>query len=73
MFFDDRNERAGVKFMDADLMGYPLRLTVGERSIREGGVEFKRRTAEDKRIVAWEGLAAEVRREIDALAEEGKT
>ena len=68
VFYDDRNERAGVKFMDADLMGFPLRLTVSERSVREGGVEFKRRIAPDKRIIPWENLAAEVKREIDILA-----
>jgi prolyl-tRNA synthetase len=68
VFFDDRNERAGKKFMDADLMGFPLRLTVSDRSIREGGVELKRRTAPGKRIVSWEGLLAEVKGEIDSLA-----
>jgi prolyl-tRNA synthetase len=66
--YDDRNERAGVKFMDADLIGIPFRLTVSERSLREGGLEFKRRTAPDKRIVAWENLIPEMRREIDRLA-----
>lgn len=73
VFYDDRNERAGVKFMDADLMGFPLRLTVSERSLRGGGVEFKLRTSDTKRIVAWEELAAEVRRVLDAQAEVGKT
>jgi prolyl-tRNA synthetase len=72
VFYDDRNERAGVKFMDADLMGFPLRLTVSERSLRGGGVEFKLRTSDKKRIVAWEELAAEVRRVLDAQAEEGR-
>jgi prolyl-tRNA synthetase len=66
--YDDRNERAGVKFMDADLIGIPFRLTVSERSLREGGLEFKRRTAPDKRIVAWENLVPEMRRETDRLA-----
>jgi prolyl-tRNA synthetase len=64
VFYDDRNERAGVKFMDADLMGFPLRLTVSERSLREGGVEFKRRAAQGKRTVPWENLTAEAEREI---------
>jgi len=40
---DDRAESAGVKFMDADLLGMPLRITVSERSLRQGGVEFKTR------------------------------
>jgi len=68
VFYDDRNERAGVKFTDADLMGFPLRLTVSERSIREGGAELKLRTAPDKRIIPWEALVGEVKRGIDALA-----
>jgi prolyl-tRNA synthetase len=41
--FDDRLESPGVKFMDADLIGVPLRLTVGERSLKNGGVEVKPR------------------------------
>ena len=39
---DDRNERAGVKFKDADLIGFPIRITVG-KTISEGLVEFKTR------------------------------
>jgi prolyl-tRNA synthetase len=41
--FDDRPESPGVKFMDADLIGIPLRLTIGERSLKNGGVEVKPR------------------------------
>ena len=45
--FDDRKERAGVKFKDADLIGYPLRITVGPKAVNEGLVEVKvRRTGE---------------------------
>ena len=45
--FDDREESPGVKFMDADLIGCPLRLTLSERSLKAGGVEVKvRRTGE---------------------------
>ena len=40
---DDRDERAGVKFKDADLIGFPFRITVG-KTITEGLVEFKERT-----------------------------
>jgi prolyl-tRNA synthetase len=71
IFYDDRNERAGVKFADADLMGFPLRLTVSDRSVREGGAEMKLRTKPDKRILPWEGLVAGVKREIDALTAGG--
>jgi prolyl-tRNA synthetase len=41
---DDRNERPGVKFKDADLLGTPLRVTIGAKSLARGMVELKRRT-----------------------------
>ncbi|OAT85925.1 proline--tRNA ligase [Desulfotomaculum copahuensis] len=40
---DDRDERPGVKFKDADLIGYPLRLTIGNRTVESGQVEVRRR------------------------------
>lgn len=44
---DDRNERPGVKFKDADLIGYPLRVVVGPKTLAEGKLEVKvRRTGE---------------------------
>lgn len=49
--FDDRPESAGVKFADADLIGLPLRLTVSERSLKQGGVEFKPRRGDKAFIV----------------------
>ena len=44
--FDDRDERAGVKFKDADLIGFPYRITVG-KTINDGFVEFKARNSEE--------------------------
>ncbi len=45
VILDDRDERPGVKFKDADLIGFPYRVTVGPRGIAEGKVELKcRRT-----------------------------
>jgi prolyl-tRNA synthetase len=41
--FDDRDERPGVKMKDADLLGIPLRLTIGKRGLAEGKVEIKER------------------------------
>ncbi len=41
VLYDDRDERAGVKFYDADLIGLPLRVAVGERGVAEGTVEVK--------------------------------
>jgi prolyl-tRNA synthetase len=43
VLFDDRDERAGVKFNDADLLGMPVRIAVGERGLSKGVVEVKRR------------------------------
>ncbi len=49
VLLDDRPERAGVKFKDADLIGYPLRITVGPKAVEEGIVEIKtRKTGETK-------------------------
>jgi prolyl-tRNA synthetase len=49
VIFDDRDERAGVKFKDADLIGIPLRVTVGLKNLEKGNVELKtRRTGENK-------------------------
>jgi len=48
VLFDDRDERPGVKFADADLIGAPVRLTVSERSLQAGGVEMKLRAREGK-------------------------
>lgn len=50
VLFDDRDERAGVKFNDADLIGCPIRLTVGEKALKEGMVELKRRTGENRLV-----------------------
>src|SRR5262249_24027831 len=45
ILYDDRDERPGVKFKDADLIGLPLRVTVSERSLSRGGTEEKGRPA----------------------------
>ena len=44
---DDRNERPGVKFKDADLIGIPLRITIGGRGLKVGVVEMKWRDSKD--------------------------
>ncbi|MEG1097680.1 MAG: proline--tRNA ligase [Eggerthellaceae bacterium] len=48
---DDRDERAGVKFADADLIGWPLQIVVGKRGLKEGSVEIKRRKTGEKKLV----------------------
>ena len=47
VIIDDRNERAGVKFKDADLMGIPVRIAVGKRAIENGNVEIKLRAEKE--------------------------
>ena len=51
VLFDDREERAGVKFNDADLIGCPVRITLGERNLQNGMVEFKRRTQPENQLI----------------------
>jgi prolyl-tRNA synthetase len=48
VLIDDRDERPGVKFKDADLIGIPVRLTVGDKAMADGGVEFKARRDKGK-------------------------
>jgi prolyl-tRNA synthetase len=52
VILDDRNERAGVKFNDADLLGIPLRVTVG-RNAKDGMVELKKRNEEQAVLVTY--------------------
>ena len=49
VIWDDRDERPGVKFKDSDLVGFPLRITVGARGLKEGKVEFSTRREKEKR------------------------
>jgi prolyl-tRNA synthetase len=67
VLYDDRAESPGVKFMDADLIGIPLRLTVGERGLKRGGVELKRRDSADSTLVPVADVPAAVRAEIARL------
>ncbi|MBN2301790.1 MAG: proline--tRNA ligase, partial [Lentisphaerae bacterium] len=48
---DDRDERPGVKFKDADLLGLPIRVVVGERSLAQDCVEIKLRTEKKPTMV----------------------
>lgn len=57
VIWDDRNERPGVKFKDADLIGIPVRITVGKLA-GEGIVEYKRRRDADKREIGVEEAIA---------------
>jgi prolyl-tRNA synthetase len=60
VLFDDRDERAGVKFNDADLVGCPIRITVGEKALQNGMVELKPRTEKENRLVPVEKIIEEL-------------
>jgi prolyl-tRNA synthetase len=60
VLFDDRDERAGVKFNDADLIGCPLRVTVGEKALQNGMVELKPRKEKENHLVSVDKLIEEV-------------
>jgi prolyl-tRNA synthetase len=61
VLFDDRDERAGVKFNDADLIGCPVRVTVGEKNLKEGMVELKPRKEKENRLVPFNKIIEEIK------------
>jgi prolyl-tRNA synthetase len=62
---DDRDERPGAKFKDADLIGVPLRVTVGEKGLNDGVVELRdRRTGQVDRSPVGEA-AADCRKRVE--------
>ncbi len=58
---DDREERPGVKFKDADLIGYPIQVVMGKRTAQEGKVEVRRRRDKAERVVPLEEATAAAR------------
>ncbi len=61
VLYDDRDESAGAKFADADLMGVPVRLTMSARTLEQGCVEWKRRTEAEHSLVKLDQLAKELK------------
>jgi prolyl-tRNA synthetase len=68
VLYDDRDASAGVKFKDADLIGIPWRVAVGERNLAEGGVEVKRRDGSERALVPLANLVAHLRPGIPVMA-----
>jgi len=67
VLLDDRPERPGVKFKDADLLGIPVRLTVGARGLKQGTVELKKRTDTESTEVPIEDATGAARAALDEL------
>ncbi len=72
VLFDDRDESPGVKFNDADLIGIPLRLTVGNRALKEGGIEAKLRHESEKSLIPLDQALEKTREIIQILFDEVK-
>jgi len=67
VLLDDRDERAGVKFKDADLLGTPLRVIVGLKGLKEGNIEIKLRSEPDRLNVPAKDASAIIREKVKAL------
>ena len=67
ILFDDRDQRPGVKFNDADLIGIPIRLTVSDRSLQAGGIEVKQRDQKEKTIIPIDKIVSHVEAAIAEL------
>lgn len=67
VLLDDRDERPGVKFNDADLIGLPIRLTIGAKSLKDGKVELKARGRSEVELVPVGDVVEAVRRMADSL------
>jgi len=65
VLYDDREETPGVKFKDADLIGIPLRVTLGEKNLIKGLVEIKKRRTGDVLLVKKEEVFSKVKELID--------
>jgi len=69
VLLDDRDLRGGIKFKDADLIGIPIRVTVGKKSVVEGNVEIKLRAKPESEKVAIDKAPAKVAELIQSLKE----
>lgn len=69
VLYDDRDERPGVKFNDADLIGLPLRVAVSARNLANGQVELKPRTAKDPVFVPVDQAVSEIVRMLAEIGE----
>ncbi len=70
VLLDDRDERPGIKFKDADLIGIPLRITVGARNLKEGNVELKVRASGEMSLLPIAAVAKEMQRLVAIALED---
>jgi len=72
MLLDDREATPGVKFNDADLLGLPIRLTLGPRSLKQGVIELKHRTEAEPLSIPLDEVIPTLKIEIERLLQESK-
>ena len=70
VLLDDRDVRGGVKFNDADLLGIPIRITIGKKSIADGNVEIKLRNEAEFKKIAAEDAAENITELVNSLKAE---
>lgn len=73
VILDDRDDRAGVKLNDADLVGVPLRVNVGARSLKEGNLEFKERAGSEVEQVPVENAVEVAQKKVAELFEKAQS
>ena len=56
VLFDDRNERPGVMFADAELIGIPHRIVIGERGLKEGNIEYQGRCDDENKVIPLQNV-----------------
>jgi prolyl-tRNA synthetase len=64
VLYDDREETPGVKFKDADLIGIPLRITLGEKNLKKGLIEIKKRKTAEVTLVQEERVLPQIKEMI---------
>jgi prolyl-tRNA synthetase len=73
MLLDDRDTTPGVKFNDADLIGLPLRVTIGPRSLQAGGVELKYRGGAETQIIPLDDVVTFLKSEVEKCLAESRS
>ena len=61
VLLDDRDERPGIKFADMELIGIPHQIIIGENSLRDGKVEYRARTEDEKKELSLHEAIPEVK------------
>jgi prolyl-tRNA synthetase len=64
VLWDDRDAPPGVKFTDADLIGLPVRVTIGKRTVEAGTVDVRARNKKDQKGVSLEQVVDAVKHEL---------